>query len=254
MNTKTIFSAALLFVGVTTTSALAAPVNGTGLVTPDVIFGSGNGNGAFTGENNNGVEVGLRGKQRYPAAGIYNYDNVDTYTFDSALLTTNPANRSVFNFEWSVNVDSGNVGGRALSDFTHFFEYDTDSGAGISFAGFDPFNVPGFFDHSLGNNATPNGGGTVSSSNAELTTNSGLFNVAQQSANLGFGYSADPDAPGSYAFRYSVLDSNGSVLLASAQINVDVLPLPLAPVPLPAALPLLLAGIGGLALLRKRRT
>ncbi len=42
--------------------SVAAPINGTGNVSPDVIFGSGNDNGGFTGETLNNIEVGLRGK------------------------------------------------------------------------------------------------------------------------------------------------------------------------------------------------
>ncbi|WP_146204948.1 hypothetical protein [Meridianimarinicoccus roseus] len=54
------------------TATLAAPVNGTGNVIPDVIFGSGNANGSFNGETRNTIEVGLRCKQRYPAANVFN--------------------------------------------------------------------------------------------------------------------------------------------------------------------------------------
>ncbi|MDR6267675.1 VPLPA-CTERM sorting domain-containing protein [Roseobacter sp. N2S] len=229
------------------TSVAAAPVNGTGLVKPDTIFGSGNANGGFTGETNNNIEVGLRGKQRYPAAEVYNYDGVDTYTFDTTVLTTNPSHRSVFNFEWSVNVDYSGTSGSVLSDFDHVFSYDTDSGAGVTFATLDPFNTPGFFDHSLGDNTTGNGNGIESASNAELTTNSGLYSVAQQSANLGFGYSLDPDKPGSYVFNYSVYEKGTTTLLSSAEITV------VATVPLPAGGLLLLTALGGLGFARRRR-
>jgi hypothetical protein len=37
-------------------------------VTPDVIFGSGNANGAFTIDQSNGIELGLRGKLRFDAS------------------------------------------------------------------------------------------------------------------------------------------------------------------------------------------
>ncbi|GIX12761.1 MAG: hypothetical protein KatS3mg118_0720 [Paracoccaceae bacterium] len=40
----------------------AAPVNGTGLVTPDVIFGSGNANGSFTGVNVRRDRAGAAGE------------------------------------------------------------------------------------------------------------------------------------------------------------------------------------------------
>ena len=42
----------------------AVPVNGTGFVTPDVIFGGGNANGSWTGSTGGNIEVALRGKLR----------------------------------------------------------------------------------------------------------------------------------------------------------------------------------------------
>jgi len=233
------------------TAAYATMINGTGLVTPDIIFGTGgNANGSFTGETRNNIEVGLRGKQRYPAANIFNYDGIDTYIFDSTVLTTNPANRSVFNFEWSINVDQNGLSGFKLSDFGYSFSYDTDPSAAIAYLSFDPFNTPGFFDHALGDNSTGNNAGTESTSNADLLTNMGLFNVAQQSANLGFGYSSDPDLPGAYSFRMNVFNLQTTEVMSSAEITVLVTPLA---VPLPATFPLLLGGIGLFGLMARRR-
>jgi hypothetical protein len=231
------------------TAAYAGMINGTGLVTPDIIFGSGNGNGGFTGETNNNIEVGLRGKQRYPKADIFNYDGIDTYIFDSTVLTTNPANRSIFNFEWSINVDQDGTSGMNLDDFVYLFSFDTDPTAAVAYIGIDPFNTPGWYDHSLGNNGTANGAGIESADNADLLVNMGNYNVAQQSANLGFGFSADPDLPGSYKFKMEVFDQNGG-LLSSAEITVIVTPFD---VPSPATFPLLLGGIGLLSFMARRR-
>ena len=226
------------------TSVAAAPVNSTGNVTPDIIFGSGNANGGFTGETRNNIEVGLRGKQRFPKADIYNYDGVDTYTFDTTVLTTNPSNWSVFNFEWSVNVDAT---GLQLSDFDHVLSVDTDAGAGITFVTLDPFNTPGYYDHSLGYSSTANGAGIESTDNDDLIINTGTYTVAQQSSNLGFGFSMDPDKPGSYAFNYSVYEKGTSNLLSSSQITI------VAAVPLPAGGLLLLTALGGLGFARRRK-
>jgi hypothetical protein len=239
-----------IFLIATPTTALATLINGTGLVTPDVIFGSGNGNGSFTGETNNNIEVALRAKQRYPKADVFNYDGIDTYTFDSLLLTTNPANRSVFNFEWSINVDQSGTSGLHLSDFRYMFSFDTDPTALVSYSNFDPFNVPGFFDHSLGDNTTANGGGIESASNAELSANMSQYSVAQQSANLGFGYSVDPDLPGIYNFRMDVMGSQSDEVLSSAEISVIVTPVA---VPLPATLPLMLGGLALISFMSRRR-
>lgn len=232
------------------TGALAAPVNGTGNVTPDVIFGSGNANGSFTGETRNNIEVGLRGKQRYPAANVFNYDGVDTYTFDTTALTTNPTNRSVFNFEWSVNVDADGSTGDALSDFDHWLSFDLDPTPGVSLFAFDPFNTSGYVDHAFGDNFTGNGGGTAGT-NTTLVSLTNTNNVAQQSSNLGFGFSADPDLPGSYAFKFEVFEKGTTTLLASSSITINATPVP--PIPVPAALPLMATALAGFGLIRARR-
>ena len=174
-------------------AAEASPVNGTGDVTPNAIFGSGNSNGSFTGQTQNNIEVGLRAKQRYPKANVFNYDGVDTYTFDSTVLNTNPPDRSVFNFEWSVNVDKSGTSALVLSDYSYLLSFDIDNTLSTNFVSFDPFNSASYYDHALGTNSTPNGGGTTSGNLAALIVNMGLYNVAQQSSNLGFGFSADPD-------------------------------------------------------------
>ncbi|GHF60953.1 VPLPA-CTERM sorting domain-containing protein [Seohaeicola zhoushanensis] len=229
----------------------AAPVNGTGDVISDVIFGSGNGNGGFTGETQNNIEVALRGKQRYPKADVFNYDGDHTYTFDSTVLTTNPTNRSVFNFEWSVNVDASGTSGAKLSDFDYALMFDVDPSAGTSFASTDPFDTDGYYDHSLGDNSTGNGNGIESASIPALQSNMALYSVAQQSSNLGFGFSLDPDLPGSYDFAFLVYEKGTENVLASAAITVNVLPV--EPVPLPAGLPLMMGAVGAFAYLKRRK-
>jgi len=55
-------------------------------VTPDVIFGSGNANGAFTVDRAEGVELGMRGKLRYNLGGVpentFNSNGDGSYSFD----------------------------------------------------------------------------------------------------------------------------------------------------------------------------
>lgn len=232
----------------------AAMVNGTGNVTPDIIFGSGNANGSFTGETVDNIEVGLRAKQRFPAANVFNYDGTNTYVFDSAVLNTNPANRSVFNFEWSVNVDASGTSGANLARFGYRLSFDTDPTAGVMYTSIDPFNTAGYFDHSLGTNGTGNGAGVEFASLALMQAELSNFNVAQQSSNLGFGFSADPDLPGLYSFRFEVFElNNPSVARASAEILVKVLPIP-ETVPTPATLPLLLGALGLMGIASRRRS
>lgn len=222
------YIAAAAIVGFTLSSgmAIAAPVNGTGNVTPDVIFGSGNANGSWTGVNNNGIEVALRGKLRFDLGGSpqneFNYDGDRTYIFDAAL-GGNPANRSMFNFEYSVNTDTNadvnNAPTLFLGDLTYLLEFDTDPSAGTSFTGFDPITgALALTDNATGNNQTDNGDGADDRPGyaARLLTD----NVAQNSQNLGFGFSLDPDLPGTYTFNLSVLD--GSQVLATTSIDIVV--------------------------------
>ncbi|MBV7255187.1 hypothetical protein KCG44_00160 [Pacificimonas sp. WHA3] len=223
--------------------AVAAPVNGTGNVTPDVIFGSGNANGSFTGTVNDGVELALRGKLRYDSNGqpqnTFNYDGDSSYFFTN-IGNAVPANRAVFNFEFSINTDVDGLSGRTLDDLTYALSVDTDAGAGTNFFTFDPCAL--LVDNALGNNSTGNGDGTPGA-----CAGSGL-NVAQNSQNLGFGYTPnDPRAAGQYTFSLSAFD--GQQLIGTTTIDVFV---DASPVPAPAALGLLGFGLLGLGAARKR--
>ncbi|GAB5379805.1 MAG: hypothetical protein Alis3KO_06960 [Aliiglaciecola sp.] len=238
---------------ITLTSALfianvasATIINGTGDITPDVIFGSGNANGSWSGEHNVnlGIEVGLRAKLRYDATGspqnIFNYDGDRTYTFDPTLSVI-PAGRSVFNFEYAVNVDTDGSGD-VLSDYTYLFEFDLDPTAGVVFSPFSGDIITLKTDNSLGNNSTGNGGGTVDVANyASLL---GSNNVAQNSLNRGFGFSGllDPAANGIFTYNLSVLDQAGA-LLASSSIDVVVGP---TAVSAPGATLLFALGLAGM--------
>ena len=102
-------------------------------------FGDGNDNGAFTigtgtyekvttddlgniiSTTDIGVEIGLRAKLRFDEnnqpQNIFNYDGVDTYTFEARAPLNgfndapNPADpgTAIWNFEWSVNTDVNNL-------------------------------------------------------------------------------------------------------------------------------------------------
>ncbi|REL26232.1 PEP-CTERM sorting domain-containing protein [Thalassotalea euphylliae] len=241
-NLNNLVKAVSLVVLLFSNTVYATPINGTGLITPDVIFGSGNANGSWTGVNVNGVEVALRGKLRYDEFGnpqnIFNYDGDRTYTFDP-VFSSIPAGRSVFNFEYAVNVDSTGTSGAVLSDFTYLFEFDTDPTVATSFLGGDIVNQV-FTDNAMGTNATGNGGGTVAADPVEYATLISSTNVAQNSQNRGFGFSGmiDPAASGIFTYQLSVL-LNGT-LLASTSIDVVV---EQTAIPAPAITPLFLLAL-----------
>src|SRR6056297_392721 len=147
-------------------------------VTPDVIFGSGNANGGFTVTQNNGVEIGLRGKLRFDENNLpqntYNSNGDGTYTFQAGNPPTgfgfdpNNPTTPIWNFEWSVNTDYDGSTGKTLGDFNYFISLDVDPGPGTGFVGggfFDPINLV-FADHAIGTNVTGNGAGSVASDEA----------------------------------------------------------------------------------------
>lgn len=236
-------------------AALAAPVNGNGNVTPNVIFGSGNANGSFTGVSQNNVELGLRGKLRYDLGGnpqnTFNYDGDRTYTF-APTDSLAPVTRSAFNFEWSINTDASGSGGRKLHDLTYLFEIDLDPTVGTDFSiAFDPINQI-FADHAFGTNLTGNGGGLEATGILDYQHLIATNNVAQNSWNMGFFnlMGLDPQTEGMFTFNLTAFDTVGQVARTSIDIIYGAVP---APIPLPASLPLILAALGGMGFVARRR-
>jgi len=231
-------------------------------VTPDIIFGDGNANGGFTVTNTEldfpsnpiggNLELGLRAKLRYDDSGSpqnqFNWDGTDTYSFD--LTNGNPpSDRAMWNFEWSVNVEDLENNGNQVTipqlvqgGANLVLSYDTDPGAGTSFVDYNLFDADAYY----GTNATGNGDGTYANVFGGDTIPAGST-VAQNSVNYGFGFIGGPLGAGLFDIKMTAF-SFGGAELASTRISVDV-----APVPVPAALPLLLAGLGGLGLAGRRK-
>ncbi|MGV6814599.1 MAG: PEP-CTERM sorting domain-containing protein [Phycisphaerales bacterium] len=247
-----------------TVAALACATSfaAAGDVHPDVIFGSGNANGNFTVATNSGIELGLRAKRRYNSSGVpdgvTNFDGVDTYTFNPANGNA-PANRAMWNFEWSVNTDVDGNSGTKLSGLTYaisLFKANADGTNPADAYTFDPINQA-WTDNSIGDNTTGNGMGTEAAF-ADVITYQGLIannNVAQNSWNYGFFNGAgtgplegmDPAALGTYIIRLTAFDASG-LEVVSTDINVHVVPLPSAAL---AGLGML-GGIAGIRTLRRR--
>lgn len=141
-------------------------------VTPDAIFGSGNANGGFTVDRQAGIELGLRGKVRYVGgvpANIFNSNGDGTYTFNPGT-GGGPAGNSEWAFEWSVNTDFDDTTGYTVGDLTYEIGMDNDPGMGTDYLVFDPISIGTvipyttplgpipYWDHSMGDNTTANGG------------------------------------------------------------------------------------------------
>ncbi|MGR3782091.1 MAG: PEP-CTERM sorting domain-containing protein [Albimonas sp.] len=243
-------------------------------VTPNVqlLYGTGNANEAFTADRANGIEVGLRGKLRYGPSGtplaVYNSDGNGLYEFDPSDGVA-PSNRSLFSFDWSVNVDYDGSTAKFLDDFSYLLEIDFDPSAavgtveGVDLVSFDPISVgtPSAWDHGLGTNASTSP--TVSKQYVATDFGGGLGltyaqavearSVAQNSWNLGFFNPSGfiPQTEGLYTITLSVF-GDGVTPLASSSIDIRYGDVP-QPVPVPAALPLMGAGLAALAFLARRR-
>lgn len=207
-------------------------------VTPDIIFGTGNGNGSFAVDTGSHVELGLRAKVQYQ--GIYNSNGLGTYTFNAGTS---------WNIEWSVNssVDGAGVN---LDKRTYRLSMDTDPGAGQIWASLDPINGVANADHGIGINTTPNGAGDndLPRTPAQYATLIAGNNVAQNSWN----YGVTPN--GTYDFVLSAwADSDTSKTpIATTKITVNVVPEPTTMIA--GALLLLPFGASVLRTLRKGRT
>lgn len=211
-----------------------APVSYDQNVTPDAIFGGGNANGSYTVARADGVELGLRGKLRFPASNVFNSNGDGTYTFDTGSGTGAFPN-SEWAFEFSVNSDWDGSSGRTVGDLTWEIGMDNDPSGATDYLVFDPisigtiipYTVPlgpiPYWDHSMGTNATPNGGGLEAADGTTYATYLGLYNVAQNSWRPTFyqntaPWAWNPNVPGRYEYYLAARD--GGHELARTAISI----------------------------------
>lgn len=203
-------------------------------VTPAVIVGTGIGNGAFTVDRRNGIELGLRGKLRFNEDGqpenTFNSNGDGTYSFSSGVAPTEGSPTPEWSFEFSINTDFDGGSGKNLSELEYEIGLDGDPTAGTDFLVFDPV-IPAdetqFFDHAIGTNQTGAGGGNVATDAQTYTTLIESNNVAQNSWRYDFFQdtalaSFDPNDQGRYTVFLRAIDPGSGDELARTEIVILV--------------------------------
>ena len=185
-----------------------------GNVTPDVKFGSGNGNGYFVIDRQNDIEVGLRAK--IPYSGVYNSQGNGIYSMPTGSHPKWGAPGAAWNYEFSVNVNLDGSGGETFDDYKTLLSIDLDPGLGQSWLSFDP--VTTFTDNYIENNS-----------------------LAQNSMNIGWlGQSVNTSIAATYDFKLGVYDLSGNKLAETFMtVEVDG-----GAVPVPEPAPVLVFGLG----------
>jgi hypothetical protein len=154
------------------------------------IYGTGNPNTGWTVDTSNGIELGLRAKNRTDgsttnAAGVYSFP-------------VGAPTRGAWNYEFSINSDRTD-GTDPLSTYDYYISADGDASQCIRYTTVDALNY--WADSSYGNNSTANGQGVEGTAATLAATN----NVVQNSENITFGdYPGGAQPLGNATYNYEL--------------------------------------------------
>ncbi|MGN6386264.1 MAG: VPDSG-CTERM sorting domain-containing protein [Verrucomicrobiota bacterium] len=206
------------------------------------IYGSGNPDSGWTAATDNGIQLGLRGKNRN--TGATPNDGAGTYNF---------AVGTIWNYEFSINSGNNN-----LNAYQFYLAVDGNSSQGVNFTTVDPLAYWGDNSYGKTGTSTANNGQGVEGTAA---TYAGLNNIAQGSQRITFGdYPAGAQSlnvDGTYTFNlFATRIGEGPTGTRLTDLSIDVVvgkggaAVPDGGSSL-ALLGLGLAGIAGLQLRRK---
>ncbi len=216
-----------------------------------LLFGEGIGNGGFTVDRRNGIELGLRAQLRFDAnnqaQNIFNRTAPGVYNFPTGTpdlskphpdwaTTTTP----VWNIVFAVNTDYEDRDGTpaaVLGDYTYEVGVDFDPVGTNNWLRFDPISANGLFntlgvpDHAFGL-FTQQSPGVMPATVPDYAAALGAYNIVQNAASYefvnldltdyGFGnYSGfDPNVPGVYTVYLAAY--SGATELARTEIQIVV--------------------------------